>query len=179
MRWLVGSIVDWKHLFREAYKCLKPGGYIESYDPSSRIESGDGTVRPGSALSQWEAFFVEGGRKVGRPFTILKENIQREGMREAGFVDIEERDFKNPVGGTLCVNDGVFTRKPRSPIAPSPPMTDPTAIPALAPVLRPAIDGAVDGVDEEDSEEDVEEEADSEAEEVVESLVESQEPKSL
>ncbi|CVL06217.1 related to methyltransferase [Fusarium mangiferae] len=53
---------------------------------------------PGSALSQWERFFVEGGRKIGRPFTILEENIQREGMREAGFCDIEERDFKNPVG---------------------------------------------------------------------------------
>ncbi|KAF5579157.1 mRNA 3 end-processing YTH1 [Fusarium pseudoanthophilum] len=99
MRWLVGSIADWKSLFKEAYKCLKPGGYIESYEPSSRVESDDGTVQPGSALSQWEKFFVEGGRKIGRPFTIFEENVQREGMREAGFVDIEERDFKNSVGG--------------------------------------------------------------------------------
>lgn len=94
MRWLVGSIADWKSLFKEAYKCLKPGGYIESYEPSSRVESDDGTVLPGSALSQWEKFFVEGGRKIGRPFTIFEEKIQREGMREAGFVNIEERDFK-------------------------------------------------------------------------------------
>ncbi|QGI61475.1 hypothetical protein CEK26_005442 [Fusarium fujikuroi] len=82
MRWLVGSIADWKSLFKEAYKCLKPGGYIESYEPSSRVESDDGTVQPGR-----------------RPFTIFEENIQREAMREAGFMDIEERDFKNPVGG--------------------------------------------------------------------------------
>ncbi|KAG5800728.1 hypothetical protein H9Q69_000287 [Fusarium xylarioides] len=81
MRWLVGSIADWKSLFKEAYKCLKPGGYIESYEPSSRVESDDG------------------GRKIGRPFTIFEENIQREGMREAGFVDIQEQNFKNPVGG--------------------------------------------------------------------------------
>lgn len=48
-------------LFQEAYKSLKPGGYIESYEPSSRIESDDGTVFDESALSQWEKFFVEGG----------------------------------------------------------------------------------------------------------------------
>ncbi|KAF4498567.1 mRNA 3 -end-processing YTH1 [Fusarium agapanthi] len=99
MRWHVGSIADWKSLFKEAYKCLKPGGYIESYEPSSQVESDDGTVLPDSALSQWEKFFVEGGQKIGRPFTIFEENIQREGMREAGFIDIIEQDFKNPVGG--------------------------------------------------------------------------------
>ncbi|KAJ3540902.1 hypothetical protein NM208_g3735 [Fusarium decemcellulare] len=104
MRWLVGSIKDWTALFKEAYKILKPGGYIESYEPSSRIESDDGTVLKKSALSQWENFFVEGGRKLDRPFTIFEDGIQREAMREAGFVDIEEKDFKasltyNPIGG--------------------------------------------------------------------------------
>ncbi|KAM0192228.1 hypothetical protein ACHAPA_006671 [Fusarium lateritium] len=90
MRWLVGSIVDWTALFKQAYKSLKPGGYVGSYD---------GTVRDGSALSQWEKFFVEGGHKLGRPFTIFEEGIQKAAMQEAGFIDIEERDFKNPVGG--------------------------------------------------------------------------------
>ncbi|CAJ0543568.1 Ff.00g038160.m01.CDS01 [Fusarium sp. VM40] len=99
IRWLVGSIVDWTALFKQAYKSLKPGGYVESYEPGSRVESDDGTVREGSALSQWEKFFVEGGRKLGRPFTIFEEGIQKAAMRDAGFVDIEERDFKNPVGG--------------------------------------------------------------------------------
>ncbi|KAI1029301.1 hypothetical protein LB504_010737 [Fusarium proliferatum] len=86
MRWLVASIAHWKSLFKE------------SDELSSRVESDDGAVQPGSALSQWERFFVEGGRKIGRPFTIFEENIQREVMREAGICDIEERDFKNPVG---------------------------------------------------------------------------------
>ncbi|KAF5983623.1 methyltransferase [Fusarium bulbicola] len=99
MRWLVYSIADWKSLFKEAYKCLKPGGYIESYEPPSRVESDDGTVQSGIALSQWKKFFVEGGHRIGQPFTIFEETIQREGMKEAGFSDIEERDYKNPVGG--------------------------------------------------------------------------------
>ncbi|KAF5025563.1 hypothetical protein F66182_2371 [Fusarium sp. NRRL 66182] len=43
MRWLIGSIADWTALFKEAYKSLKPGGYVESYEPSSCTESDDGT----------------------------------------------------------------------------------------------------------------------------------------
>ncbi|RBR21967.1 uncharacterized protein FIESC28_04680 [Fusarium coffeatum] len=99
MRWLVGSIADWTGLFKEAYKSLKPGGWVESYEPSSTVESDDNSVLPGSAMSQWQKFFVEGGRKMGRPFTVFKDRLQRKAMEEAGFVDIEERDFKNPVGG--------------------------------------------------------------------------------
>ncbi|GKU05774.1 unnamed protein product [Fusarium langsethiae] len=99
MRWLVGSIADWTPLFREAYKSLKPGGWVESYEPSSTIESDDNTVLPGSAMSQWQNFFVEGGRKMGRPFTVFEDGIQKRAMQEAGFVDIEERTFKNPIGG--------------------------------------------------------------------------------
>lgn len=94
MRWLVGSIADWTSLYKQAYKALKPGGYLESYEPSSCIESEDGTVTETSALNQWGKFFVEGGRAIGRPFTIFEEDIQRKAMEEAGFVDIEERVFK-------------------------------------------------------------------------------------
>ncbi|KAM5346298.1 hypothetical protein ACJ41O_009303 [Fusarium nematophilum] len=99
MRWLIGSIQDWTALFKEAYKSLKPGGYLESYEPSSQLQSDDGTVAEKGAMSQWGNFFKEGGRKIGRPFTVVEDSIQRKAMEEAGFVDIQERDFKNPFGG--------------------------------------------------------------------------------
>ncbi|XEU96016.1 hypothetical protein FSHL1_001301 [Fusarium sambucinum] len=99
LRWLVGSVADWTALFKEAYKSLKPGGWVESYEPSSTIESDDNTVLPGSAMSQWQNFFVEGGRKMGRTFKVFQDGIQKKAMQEAGFVDIEERNFKNPIGG--------------------------------------------------------------------------------
>ncbi|KAM0411424.1 hypothetical protein ACHAPD_009636 [Fusarium lateritium] len=99
LRWLVGSVADWTALFKEAYKSLKPGGWIESYEPSSTIESDDNTVLPGSAMSQWQNFFVEGGRRMGRTFKVFQDGIQKKAMQEAGFVDIEERNFKNPIGG--------------------------------------------------------------------------------
>ncbi|KAH6974201.1 S-adenosyl-L-methionine-dependent methyltransferase [Ilyonectria sp. MPI-CAGE-AT-0026] len=99
MRWLVGSIKDWTALFKQAYKCLKPGGFIESFEPSSRLQSDDDSVSETSAMSQWGKFFVEGGRILGRPFTVFEDGLQKKAMQEAGFVDIEERDFKNPFGG--------------------------------------------------------------------------------
>ncbi|RBR24860.1 uncharacterized protein FIESC28_02350 [Fusarium coffeatum] len=94
IRWMLGSIMDWTALFQQAYRALKPGGYIESFEPSSCFESDDGTVVEGGPLDQWGRFFREGGRKIGRPFTVYEDSIQEEAMRQAGFVEIEERVFK-------------------------------------------------------------------------------------
>ncbi|KAI8662358.1 hypothetical protein NCS56_01039400 [Fusarium sp. Ph1] len=99
MRWLVGSIVDWPQLFKEAYKCLKPGGYVESHEALSRMDCDDGSIHEKSAMHQWGKFFVEGGKKIGRSFTIVEDEVQRKAMKEAGFVNIEERNFKVPIGG--------------------------------------------------------------------------------
>ncbi|RKK73056.1 hypothetical protein BFJ69_g9620 [Fusarium oxysporum] len=98
-RWLVGSIVDWDQLFKEAYRCLKPGGYIESHEALSRMDCDDGTITEKSAMHQWGKFFVEGGRKIGRSFTIVEDGVQRSAMEKAGFVNLVERDFKVPIGG--------------------------------------------------------------------------------
>ncbi|KAF5007053.1 hypothetical protein FDECE_6598 [Fusarium decemcellulare] len=99
IRWLVGSIVDWSKLFKEAYKCLKPGGYLESHEALSRMDCDDGSIHERSAMHQWGKFFVEGGKKIGRSFTIVEDGVQRKAMEEAGFVNLEERDFKVPIGG--------------------------------------------------------------------------------
>lgn len=94
IRWLVGSIPDWNALFGEAFRCCKPNGWVESHETSSIITSDDNTVKEDSALGQWGKFFIEGGKKIGSSFTILEDGTQRKEMEEAGFVDIEEFDFK-------------------------------------------------------------------------------------
>ncbi len=90
MRWLVGSIADWTALAKEAFKALKPGGYLETHEPSSGFESKGAPFDEKNALSQWGKIFVKGGVKFGRPFTVFEDDLQRKAMEEAGFVDIRE-----------------------------------------------------------------------------------------
>ncbi|RSL45560.1 hypothetical protein CEP53_010721 [Fusarium sp. AF-6] len=98
MRYLIGSIKDWPALMKEAFRVCKPGGYVESYEGSPDMESDDDTVPKDSAMADWGPIFKEAGVKIGRPFTILHEDLARKAMEEAGFVDIESKDFKAPVG---------------------------------------------------------------------------------
>ncbi|CAI4217644.1 unnamed protein product [Parascedosporium putredinis] len=37
IRYLLGSVLDWTEFFKQAYKVLKPGGYLESYEASPSI----------------------------------------------------------------------------------------------------------------------------------------------
>ncbi|KAJ4423997.1 hypothetical protein N0V82_001244 [Gnomoniopsis sp. IMI 355080] len=98
LRYLVGSIVDWTALFKEAYAATKPGGWVETVEGSPHMVSDDGTVGEKTAISQWGRFFEEGGRVMGRTFMVIDEGIQRKAMEEAGFVDIHEWEFQAPVG---------------------------------------------------------------------------------
>ncbi|KAI8254676.1 hypothetical protein K4K58_012145 [Colletotrichum sp. SAR11_239] len=98
IRFLVGSIADWPELFKQAYAALKPGGYLESFEVSPAIMSDDDTVPETSALGQWGKFFEEGGRKMGRTFRVLDENLQKTSMEGAGFENITEWNNKAPIG---------------------------------------------------------------------------------
>lgn len=97
IRYLVGSIPDWDALFREAFRVLKPGGYVESLEPSSLFQSDDGSVKEGSALDRWGKVFNEGGRKIGRSFNLIGDDVQRMGMIHAGFDEPVVDDFKVPI----------------------------------------------------------------------------------
>ncbi|KAK3399770.1 S-adenosyl-L-methionine-dependent methyltransferase [Sordaria brevicollis] len=100
MRMLVGVIQDWYAIFREAYRCCKPGAYVESMGSSCHFISDDGSITPdsASALAQWGKIWIEGGKAFGRTFDVYSEDVQRKGMEEAGFVDIEFKDMVIPVG---------------------------------------------------------------------------------
>ena len=99
IRYLVGCIPDWTELFKQAYKTLKPGGWLQSYESSPTVFSDDDTLPEHSAIAQWRPLFMEGGRKTGRSFSVVDDGLQNEAMEAAGFVDIQERWINVPSGG--------------------------------------------------------------------------------
>lgn len=98
MRFLYGSVPDWDQLYEKAFKVVKPGGWLESHEGDPMGHSDDGSLKEGSALAEWGKFFYEGGKKLGRVFTPIPGNLQEKGMKAAGFVDIQSKTIKVPVG---------------------------------------------------------------------------------
>ncbi len=111
IRYMVGSIADWDALFKEAYRCLKPGGWLESYEGSPNLSCDTGTIPPTTAMGQWGPLFVDGGRIMGRSFTVVEDEKQRKAMQEAGLVDIQEKKIKVRIASSvvICTEDAFFT----------------------------------------------------------------------
>lgn len=96
MRWLIGCVTDWTALFQQAYKTLKPGGWIESFECNGFFESDDNTLPEKSALAQWGVLFREGAKKLGSAasFSVVRDEVQRKSLKEAGFVNVQEKLIK-------------------------------------------------------------------------------------
>ncbi|EON97139.1 hypothetical protein UCRPA7_7345 [Phaeoacremonium minimum UCRPA7] len=49
-------------------------------------------------MNQWGKFFIEGGKKLGRTFTIIDDDLQPKGITDAGFTNVQTWDLKAPIG---------------------------------------------------------------------------------
>ncbi|KAM0186346.1 hypothetical protein ACHAPI_011767 [Fusarium lateritium] len=97
MRYLIGSITDWGALFKEAFRCCKSDGFVESVEVNPIFLSDDDTIANDSAINMWNKICQEGSKAFGRSLCEVPDDVQL--LREAGFVDIQVTDFKVPVGG--------------------------------------------------------------------------------
>ncbi|KAK7417722.1 hypothetical protein QQX98_004378 [Neonectria punicea] len=98
IRYIFGAIADWNKLFAEAYRRCKPGGWVQSCEIDPPFYSDDGTVDDDYGFQTWNKLIREGGKKFGRTFCVVEEGLQVPSIRSAGFVDIEEVNYKVPVG---------------------------------------------------------------------------------
>ena len=94
VRYLLGAISDWTALFRQAFMCCKPGGWVESAEVDGVFESDDGAIDAYPVLARWNDAFREAGRKTGRSFTVISDNLQRKGIEDAGFVGVRVANLK-------------------------------------------------------------------------------------
>ncbi|KAK0745626.1 S-adenosyl-L-methionine-dependent methyltransferase, partial [Schizothecium vesticola] len=98
MRFLLGSIEDWVGLFKEAYRCLKPGGWIEHTDFTIRISCDDGSLPDDCIYYTWNRMFAEAGEKTKRTFLVTDKDQNAGWIKEAGFSSVNISRYKAPLG---------------------------------------------------------------------------------
>lgn len=60
MRYLFGAISDWTELFRQAYRCCKPGGWVQSCECDVLMCSDDGSIKEDSIFNTfWNPLWRE------------------------------------------------------------------------------------------------------------------------
>ncbi|KAG6071979.1 hypothetical protein E4U16_005730 [Claviceps sp. LM84 group G4] len=96
IRYIVGGIQDWTALFKEAYRCCARGGWVESVEYEPEFCSDDGTTELEPVLASFGELFRETGKLLNRPFFV--EEIQKQAIDEAGFVEKRVVRYKIPIG---------------------------------------------------------------------------------
>ncbi len=83
-----GSIKDWKFLYGEIYKHLKPGGWVEIQEYETWALSNDPKVEIPPNLLKWQRSINEASEKFGKNLNVAKDH--KDNMIAAGFVDVED-----------------------------------------------------------------------------------------
>lgn len=93
VRNLSGAFSDWGAIYREAFKHLKPGGYIEIIDiePLKMPAS-----TPNSYVSIFAGAVQAAADKAGRPIGV--RHLKRSELEAAGFKNVRTTVFDVPIG---------------------------------------------------------------------------------
>ncbi|KAK1545410.1 UMTA [Colletotrichum paranaense] len=94
LRFMNGSISDWRKIIQKAYDNLVPGGYFEIQEGDFVIKADDDTLPPEKPLAQFVSLIREAAEKFGRRFAPIPE--MRELMIDVGFENVAQQNFKWP-----------------------------------------------------------------------------------
>ncbi|KAJ9131227.1 Methyltransferase domain-containing protein [Pleurostoma richardsiae] len=98
LRALYGSVCDWEKLYKEAFRCLRPGGWIQDFEMDPKLEFTSFTPEEKHIADAWGELFIEAGKKTGCSFDIARGYKMKRSMEAAGFVDLVEKDTTMPCG---------------------------------------------------------------------------------
>ncbi|QSZ30491.1 hypothetical protein DSL72_000045 [Monilinia vaccinii-corymbosi] len=96
IRALFGSVHDWDKLYAQAFKHLKPGGFIQHIEPSLSICCDDDTVPSDWPLYRFAELFHKAGELTGQSMDLCPTMSSK--ITQAGFVHLQERTYKMPLG---------------------------------------------------------------------------------
>ncbi|KAF8453925.1 methyltransferase [Terfezia claveryi] len=102
IRCMIGSISDWPRLLAQAYKALKPGGWIEVVEFHIPSTSDDDSLNESTAWWKWERLILEAYAISNRSLMIARS--LRKWLLEVGFEQTSEVQVRTPVGGSWCTD---------------------------------------------------------------------------
>lgn len=96
IRHMNSSVKNWPKLLTEAYNHTKPGGWIELQELQFILKCDDDTMKEGYVVEKFLQLVKEGLAVFGVDLLSVTRNAQL--LRDAGFVNIEEKVLKVPLG---------------------------------------------------------------------------------
>jgi len=88
---LGGSISDWSKLYKQAYRSLKPGGWLEIQELEIYVKSDD-ELREAPNLRRLQELIDQASTSINKRMNVAEE--QKEKMIEAGFEDVTDDIYK-------------------------------------------------------------------------------------
>lgn len=95
-RFMLGSFRSYKDVVKRAYIYCKEGGYMESQEVDMRPHCSDGTMSNNWKMKEWCELLIQASGMAGRSLDVGRH--LKQWYVEAGFVDVQERIFRAPIG---------------------------------------------------------------------------------
>lgn len=92
---MFGSIGDWLRLVKQAYKFLKPGGWLEIDEYPMEVFSDDDTLRETDGMRSFYKHLADAMSIAGKFIDVTKLTPL---LHEAGFEHVHEKVLQLPIG---------------------------------------------------------------------------------
>ncbi|RMD41190.1 hypothetical protein DV735_g3969, partial [Chaetothyriales sp. CBS 134920] len=91
------NVKSWPKFYEEAFRSLRPGGWVENLEFDLEFQSDDNTLSPDGPTSRWCRLMTEGFTKVGSDGRLYPE-LMKQQMADAGFINTQIIPIKMPIG---------------------------------------------------------------------------------